>query len=281
MIKNIENLADRLKGVQVNGEDLTPEKFIDLIGTDEEHELSVNEAHILNDDELKQAKSNSHREGIIFGTEKLVKSFRNVNELEFEGKIKYDNDGNVDFEKLAEHISNPLSERIKQSNTKPNEQLQEWQEKYNTIKSTYEQEKDNWENEKQNLSNNLKQVEIDTTLNSAIPELNGIKKQHAAMLFKSEYDVDLRDGQTIVKKGNEVVKDKLGNPLPLNDVINSFATENGWLKTPGRGEGNEGGNPFTFNSMQEAMNYLRKNNIDPTSDEGLKIIEEARERSKD
>jgi len=82
-----------------------------------------------------------------------------------------------------------------------------------------------------------------------------------------------RDGQIVAKKGNELVKDKVGNPLPVNDLFNSFASEQGWLKTPGRGAGNEpGGNSSQFKSKEEAYKYMDEKGIDPMSKDGEEIL---------
>lgn len=274
MIKNIDSLADRLKGVTINGEEITPSKFTELLSSEEEHELSIGEINILTEDELNQAKSNSYKEGAVFGTEKLVKSFKKVNDLDFEGKIKYDDKGLIDFDGLASHITNPLNEKVKSQTSKPSEELKEWQDKYNTLKSTYETEKGQYENKVNELSSTLKNYSIDNKLGSVIPELTGIKKEHAKMIFKSEYQIEDKEGMLIAKKGNEIVKDKLGNPLPINDLFNTFAASNNWLKTPGREGNNEpGASSSKFKSNDEAIRYIKENNIDLFSEEGKAILE--------
>jgi hypothetical protein len=128
------------------------------------------------------------------------------------------------------------------------------------------------EKEKESLNKQLNDFTINSNLQASIPELNGIKKHYASTLFRMEYDIEDRAGVLIAKKGGEIVKDKFGSPLPVSELFTSFASDNGWLKTPGRGAGNEPGHSSKFKTQNDAMKYLKDNNIDPTSTEGLEII---------
>lgn len=275
MIKNIDNLADRLKGVTINGEAITPSKLTELISSDEELELTVNKVNLFNDDEVTQLKNNSYKDGLVFGTEKLVKSFRDVNELDFEGKIKYGADGRVDYESLAKHISEPFESKIKSTNTKPSEEIKEWESKYNTLKGTYETEQNAWKIEKENLSNKLTDINKNQYLMSSMPDLTGIKKEQAIILFKNDYTIDQKENGFVAKKNGEILKDNIGNPLPIKDVANLWAVDNGWLKNGGRnGDDEPGGSHGKFKDESEAYAYMRKNNIIPGSEEADKILKQ-------
>ena len=275
MIKNIDNLADRLKGIKVNGEDVTPSKLTELLSSEQEHELTIDEIHFFNNDELSQLKNNSYKDGLIFGTEKLVKSFRDVNELDFEGKIKYDGTGRVDYEALAKHISEPLQEKVKKTTTKPTEEIKEWESKYTTLKTTYETEKKAYDSQITELNSKLGDISKTQFLMSSMPELTGIKKEQAIVLFKNDYIIEQKENGFVAKKNGEIIKDKTGNPLPIKEIANLWAIDNGWLKEAGGGGGNEpGGTSYKFKTEEEAYSYMRKNNIQPGSDEAEKLLKQ-------
>lgn len=275
MIKNIDNLADRLKGIKVNGEDVTPSKLTELLSSEQEHELTIDEVHFFNNDELSQLKNNSYKDGLIFGTEKLVKSFRDVNELDFEGKIKYDGTGRVDYEALAKHISEPLQEKVKKTTTKPTEEIKEWESKYTTLKTTYETEKKAYDSQITELNSRLGDINKTQFLMSSMPDLTGIKKEQAIVLFKNDYIIEQKENGFVAKKNGEIIKDKTGNPLPIKEIANLWAVDNGWLKEAGAGGGNEpGGTNYKFKTEEEAYSYMRKNNIQPGSDEAEKLLKQ-------
>ena len=264
MIKNLNTLADRLKGVTIDGQEISPEKLQEFLTSDKEVELKVNGVHFFNDDELAQLKKNekkiSYDEGRTAGEEMTIKAIKNLKGLDFEGKT-------------IDNLVNAYDSKLKvEFGKEPTEKVKEWEGKYNTLKSTYDTEKSLLEKEKEQLSKQLKDHTVNANLQASIPELNGIKKHYASTLFRMEYDIEDREGVLIAKKGGEIVKDKLGSPLPVNELFTSFASDNGWLKTPGRGAGNEPGQSSKFKTTNEAMKYLKDNNIDPTSNEGLEII---------
>lgn len=264
MIKNLNALADRLKGITIDGQEISPEKLHEFLTSDKEVELTVNPIHLMNDDEFNVLKENSKKvgysEGKSAGEEMTIKAIKNLKGLDFEGKT-------------IDNLVNAYDSKLKNEFGKePTEKVKEWEGKYNTLKSTYDTEKSLLEKEKEQLSKKLEDQDINSNLQSSIPELNGIKKHYASTLFRIEYNIENRDGILIAKKGGEIVKDKFGSPLPVNELFTSFASDNGWLKTPGRGAGNEVGQSSKFKTTNEAMKYLKDNNIDPTSNEGLEII---------
>ena len=205
----------------------------------------------------------------------MVKSFRDVNGLDFEGKIKYDETGRVDYEGLAKHISEPFQQKIKSTTTKPSEEIKEWESKYNTLKTTYETEKQTYESQLKELNGKLGDVSKTQFLLSTMPELTGIKKEQAIVLFKNDYTIDQKESGYVAKKNGEIVKDKTGNPLPIKEIANLWAVDNGWLKEPGRnGENEPGGKTYKFKTEEEAYKHMRDNKIPPDSEEALTILKQ-------
>ena len=62
-------------------------------------------------------------------------------------------------------------------------------------------------------------------------------------MFASEYQLEVRDGQTVVLKDGNLLTNKVGDPLPLKDVVKDFAPK--WVKLKGDPEGGRGGSSTT------------------------------------
>ena len=265
MIKNFDSLAGRLKGITIDGKELNPKEFTELLTSENEVELTVNEINMFTNEELETLKKNvsdpEYNKGKINGVEMAVKEAREKFGLQFEGKT-------------IDNLISAYEAKIKKDiDKKPNEVIEEWKTKYNTLKTTYDTEKGGWDTEKGILNTKLNNIDISTTLQADMPKLNGLKPNQATMLFRAEYDLEKRDNILIAKKGGEIVKDKIGSPLPVKDLFTTFASENGWLKVPGAGGGDETGGTGKFKDKAEVYNHMRSNNIDPDSDQGKKLME--------
>ena len=93
MIKNINALADRLKGVKVGEEELTPEKLLTIIKDEKEIELTIAPVHLLGETELTELKTtvkkDGYNEGSKAGSEMFAKELKKafgLNGDEYPGK---------------------------------------------------------------------------------------------------------------------------------------------------------------------------------------------------
>jgi len=77
-------------------------------------------------------------------------------------------------------------------------------------------------------------------------------------MFTSEYQLDVRDGQTVVLKDGNLLTNKVGDPVPLQDVVKEFAPK--WVKLKGDPDGGRGGSSTKsktngFASMKSADDF--------------------------
>jgi hypothetical protein len=85
----------------------------------------------------------------------------------------------------------------------------------------------------------------------------------------------------VVKKQGKVLKDNLEKPLNHQDVFNDFLKENNWLNIDGRGGGNGHGQMSgEFKTINDVFKHLEKNNIDPGSSEGKRLIDKFNQSQK-
>lgn len=120
----------------------------------------------------------------------------------------------------------------------------------------------------------LDTIELKNNLSGLIPEGTKIGKEDIINLFLISHSVEKDDtGRAIVKKGDDVLKDNILNPLDLKTVINSFIDERGFTVKSGMG-GNDrtGGGSGKFKDTAEFMAHCEKNGIDPMGTEGMNLL---------
>jgi len=254
----------RLTGIKDGeGNEITVDRLTEVYTAEEEAKIEAPKVNLFSDDDLGTLKQNAvdekYDEIKRTGAEMLIKDIKNSHGLDFEGKT-------------AENLVEAM--KAKFSNTKPDEQVQQLQEQYNTLKQTYESEKEEWNGKYKTKEQEIADFKLRTQLQQDFSGIEGIKPAHAAMIFREEYTVENGEKGEVVKdkKGN-IMRDKLGNALSRKDVTASFAAEQGWTKKPGRGGDNEPHvNTGKFKNKQEAMKHCFDNNIDVDSAEGKEIL---------
>lgn len=278
-IKNSDLLAQRLKGVKIDGEEITLEKLTELISDEKEYAIEATEGSFLTDDQINDLKKNvssgGMRDGVISGAEQAIKAIKKVTGLDYEGKVVTGSDGLVDFEATAKTLVTNFKSKVESEVGKPKEQkVKELEESLQRLRGEYEQV----QNEKESALNEFKSkyegLKKDTFIASNLPKIENYKPQHVIAAFKADgYDLDLSNGEPVVMRNGNVLKDKLEKPVPFNDVITSWAKENNFIAHQGRGGATEtGGEGSTkFKDMTEAYRFMRENNINPASEEADKI----------
>lgn len=266
MIKNFDVLADRLKGIKFNDEEISPSKLQELLADEKEVELIVEQGSFMTDTDLDAFKERIGRESAKTGAKTIiemeVKRFRNDMGLEFEGKT-------------IENLINAVKENtLKEAKVPADNRIKELQSSLEKVQGQWKQEiadKDKIIAEKDRF---IKSSNIDNDLFASMPkELKGITQKQAVTLFKSEYELDYVENEKVVKQNGVVLKDKFEKPIPYTDVINEFVAKNNWLNGEGRGGDSDKKFKSGFKDKNEMFKYMEDNNIDIESPQGQQIIE--------
>lgn len=97
-------------------------------------------------------------------------------------------------------------------------------------------------------------------------------------MFMANHIVERKEGLIVVSdKGGNLIKDKVGDPVPLNDVITAYAPE--WVKVKSDPEGGRGASSTEqgntglsgVKSEDDLESYIDNLGIDPASAEALDI----------
>ena len=271
MIKNFDLLADRLKGIKYDGEDLTPGKLIELHSDENEIDLEFSEGSFLTDSELEDYKERVGKESAKTGAKTIV---------EMEVK-KYRNDLGLDFEgKTIENLVNAVKEKtLKEAKIPANQKVEELQSSLEKLQNQYQTEITEKQTLIEQLNGTIKSEKVNNTLLGSIPkDLKGVNQKQALTLLKTEYEFDIEDGNVIVKQGGQILKDKFEKTLSYTDVINNYVVNNNWLDGSGRGGDSDknlkGGK---FETKHDLFKYMEQNNIDIESSEGEEMIKKFNE----
>lgn len=274
MIKNIDVLADRLKGVKVGEENLTPEKLIALLKDEKEVELAVTPVHLLDETQLTELKTNigkeKYEEGKTAGSEMFAKDLKKKFGIEKEGKS-------------LDVVSSYLTEKLQaEASKEPNQKITELTESLSALQKKYETDVTGFNETIIGLKKNIEQRDIDFYMQSNMPQLNGILPKHALTVYKSERQFAKDEaGNLNILVGGKVLKDNLEKPVDFATDFTNFAKQYGWTGEAGRGGGNTyGSSSNEFKTMNDLMKHMKDNKIDPTKPEGLEMIKNFTEAQK-
>jgi len=267
MIKNNDDLADRLKGLKVGGEEVSLEKFKELVTSEEEHEVEVSSGNIYTDEQIDSIKTGvkqqGYSEGKLAGSEMNIKEFKNEHNLEFEGKT---------LDAFYTHVKEAT---LKAAKIPEQQKVNELTESMGNLRKQFDTEKLEWDNKLTESNNRLNRIKNESFMIQSMPKIEGHKPNHMLASYQSDgFGLTTEEGQNVVTSNGTVLKDKYEKPVSFSEHFNSWLTDNDYMKTDGRGGGNNGGTHSSeFKNKNEAFSHMRKQNIDPTSSEGQKILE--------
>lgn len=272
MIKNREILAERLKGIKVNGEDITLEKLSAYLTDDKsEVELAAEPLHILDDAKLNELKTtlkkDGYEEGKTAGSEMTVKELKKKWGIEKDGKS---------IDSLFEYVNEKV---LSDAKIEPEKKVKELSESLANLQQTLQQKESEWSGLIQQKDQTIKSIKSEAKLLQSIPKVDGYKTNHLLAAFRSDgYSIDIDENENIIPVFNgKVLKDKYEKPLPLDKVFSDWMTQSGFTAAQGgggRGAGNyfpQGG--LQFKTESDMFKHMEQNKIDPTSPQGKEMID--------
>jgi len=294
MIDNLNILADRLRGIQVNGKDITVEDLKSYISSDEKVEVkSASRINLLTDAEIEEMKSTvgtgsknqGYVDGMKAGAEQLVKAIRTEEGLEFEGKLKFTDDAKIDFNATAKHIAEPFKRKIlTDANIEPEKKISDLEKSLKRVQDTYEGEKLTWEQKQKDFDQEKKKLKQNYFLETSMPDVEILKKKQLVRLFQDDgYSVDFDENDNpIPVRFGKPVKNNVEKLIPIETVFAEFIERNNWSKKPaGKGGKDDKPDPTPeFKTKNEVFAYLEKHpEIKLDSDEAQNMIKKVEKRT--
>lgn len=266
MITNFDSLADRLKGIKLNGEDITPQKLIDAINDEKELEIEAAKVSFLTEDQIAELKNNvkkdGYEEGKNAGSEMTIKELKRKWGIEKEGKS---------IESLFNYVNDKV---LTDAKIEPESKVKELTHSLENLQNKYTQDLTDWEQKYNQKESEIMSIKQDSIISQKIPAIEGYKRNHLMAAFKADgFGVKIEEGNIVPTKNGNPIKNELENYESADNVINNWLADSGYIKHEGRGGSTQQGGGFNeFKTMDDVMKHLEKNKIDPMSNQGNQLI---------
>ena len=244
-------------------------KFIVDYKSDKEVALEVPVLH--SQEKMTDFGKNSRTEGFQSGKlameEILVKELKKKHtDIVYDGK-KLD----VFISKFQDYIKS-------KADIKPDERIKTLEKEKSDLQLLIETQKGTHQTELGTLNSKINGFQISKSLMGAIPKDKklSLDGSDAIDLFMLNYSVSKdEEGNTVVSKDGQPLKDDVKNLIPLEKVFNTFLEDKKLFSIDGMGGKNRKGEGSTvekFDSMQEYIQYCADEKIDPSSNENLELL---------
>lgn len=225
---------------------------------------------VLDDAGLQQVKNTEYANGKEKGLEMAVKDYGKTNGIEFTGKTI---DGLV---KAAQ------AKAIKDANVEPDEQVKQLTTELDNVRKNYT----DLEQKLQQKESLATKAAITTGIISEVPTL-GDKSAPVAKVLKlmevDGYEFKQENGKTVTYLNGEKVVDKLSQPVPVKDIIPTYAKENNLMievtGNPGNPKGrgaDDGKEPVVFTKLSELKQHFVDNKKNVQGKEFMDTLKQIR-----
>jgi len=234
-----------------------------------------NEVDIVIDDKLTTfteeeqttLKKNSYEEGKKAGVEMEIKSAKEKHGLEFQGKS---------IDGLLEAKGKKV---LADAKIEPSEKVKELEGKIKILETTVA----NQDKKLADKETEVAGIRTNSELYRHIPlaDEKGVQytQDEVIGLMKiNGYDFKTKDGKTIATKSGADLVDKVGNPIPVKDVVQGFMKEKKYIteKTPDGGRGGGDKNPPTaFGKLSELKKSFETQGKSLLGEEFNKAVQDA------
>lgn len=225
---------------------------------------------------LYKEKGISAEDQEIFGRNRFESGKSAMSEIKAK-ELKSNYGIDVEGKDIDKVISAIIDSKVKEVEGSPDERVKALElEKTTLQKRVLTLEGENQTIEK-DFNSKLFNITTRDKIKSIIPK-DGMKigQEDLTTLFLNIHSVDKNEsGSTVVKKGDQILKNNLEDPIKLEDAVNSFIDSGSYrVKNGMGGDDGNGGSSSTakFSNTNEFIDYANKNGIDPMSAEGQKIL---------
>jgi len=256
----------------------TVEELSSAISNEEEVALNLRlNGKVHTQEEIDALKKTHTDAGVEIGSKNLAKALG----VELEA-------GEKDPTKVAAKYREKLTKELEQKFQNPNptkeyeaaiKKQQELESKYNTLLDTYEKDKEKvkeWEDKYVQQVQESKRKTVNNKIINSFPEKMKQDRNDALLIFNNTFSIEENEeGKTVIKRGDTLVQNAVGDPETLENVVKGFTEEKKWIKVAGMGGDATGGNGVSQPkglTAEQAQKYVEEKGLEPMGDEGLKLM---------
>ena len=215
---------------------------------------------------IQTEKDSEYNKGKDVGERQFIRDAKQEIGLDYDGK-----DGKMFLEKFREKVVSEMGDSA-------DERVKTLTNDLSILRENSEKELQEVKTKLEETSKNLNSVQSGAELQSFVPNApNGLSVDDAMFLMKKDLVFDLNeDGQKVVVKDGEVLKDKTRNPVSWKDAVNDYWIQKEWVTNDkGRGGGNNFSDPSSISKMSDLETHFEEKGINPLSQEARAMINEA------
>lgn len=230
------------------------------------------------EDELSTLKNNEYTKGKTAGVEIAVKEAKEELKLDFTGKT------------IKGLIDASNKKALEDAKIEPEKKVQEIQEKLATVQKNYQ----DLEQKVAEKEQEVRKVKRATILEKSVPALGEDgpvldPSDIIGMMESKGYEfVEDASGNIVPKKDGKALEDKLGNALPVKDVITGFMKERKYISDGDDGKGGRGGSgggggkaPAAFSKLSELKKHFEESGKSLLGEEFLNTAKKLKETNVD
>lgn len=256
----------------------TSEEISGAISKEEEVSLGLKlSGRVISQDEEKTLRESGVQQGKELGYKDIAKGLG----------LSLEN-GEKDPLKISEKFKSILLSELenKYKNMSPTDELiaasskvKETEDKYKKLNETYEAacgKIKELEEKYSGLETEISNKDLNNKILSSLPEKLKIEKSDALLIFRNSIHAEKSDNGYVFKKEGKIITDAVGNPEAIENIVKSFVEEKKLIRGSGMGGDDlENKNPGKKGmTEQQAYEYIKKQNIEPASTQGLKLFKE-------
>lgn len=156
----------------------------------------------------KNIANTEYQKGKTAGEEMLYKSGREKLGLEFEGKT---------FENFTEAFKTKI---LKEASIEPTQKVNELMSDIGKLRGTIGEWESKYNNVLSQVETDKKQTRIENTLLSKLPKDQlTIPIEDVVFILKSKNQIDIEENNIVLKQNGEVLKNKLMNPITIDEWL--------------------------------------------------------------
>lgn len=219
------------------------------------------------EESVGKENDDQYNKGKEVGVRQWVRDTKEAEGLTFEGK---------DGSKLIQHLK---EKALNDADKNPDERIKTLTRDLEILRETSTKDIEAKEKAALESDRKYKNLKNASKINELVPNTpKGMSQDDAVFLMKREFSFETdEDGNEVVMKGDQVIKDKTRNPVSWEQGVKDFWIEKDWIvKADGRGEKPKNTtDPSNFKKMSDIDSYLEDNKIDPKSQEATALLNEA------
>lgn len=243
-------------------------------------DLKLN-GRVISQEEEQQLKDDSFKRGSEIRTKDIASSL-GVSLDEGEHKKEHAIVAEKIKSALKTKFKTDLGEQSQSDREKELEnELKKANDKYETLFETHGKTKDELKQANDRYAAKEKEIKVNernSLIKKAFPEKMKMDIDDALLIFTNNFQFEENEkGDQVIKRGDKIVTDNVGNPEKLENIVSSFVEEKQWIRVSGMNGSDRGGQSDQNKggkTPDEAYKIIKEKGIQPTSTEGLRLYNE-------